>query len=364
MILTYKIKHNRDFSKELAKARQIADFAIKNKGKLSSASVRQFGLVSTISNQILRKYGRNKKAMRLSSVKLSIPGQRVYSDKSTKTLRMPCVQIKDLAYYFDNSYSKINQVEIDNTYCYVSVSFPEPAIQKVGNYIGVDLNTTGHCAVIGNVTTGKVIKLGKQSNHIHKKYRDIRSQLKRQGKFRLVKKIGDRESRIIRDMNHKISNKVVCEAIIQKCNIKMEDLKGILENSKRRTGRKFRHALNSWSFYQLKQMIEYKAKKQGVLVTLIDPAYTSQTCSRCGSLGERNNKSFKCSCGHVDHADSNASFNISKWVISNIGRLTTDSDVVKGSTGTPKSEILRMEETLKLSKESMPESPYGRRGSL
>lgn len=93
-------------------------------------------------------------------------------------------------------------------------------------------------------------------------------------------------------------------------------------------------------------MIEYKAKKQGILVTLIDPHYTSQTCSRCGSLGERSGKLFKCKhCLHVDHADSNASFNISVWPNST-DRLVVDRDAIKGNTDTPKEATLRMAKTL------------------
>ncbi|MBN1134498.1 MAG: transposase, partial [Methanosarcinaceae archaeon] len=88
-------------------------------------------------------------------------------------------------------------------------------------------------------------------------------------------------------------------------------------------------------FYQLQKMIEYKSKLLGVPIAYIDPKYISQSCSRCGHIGNRNAKNFECpDCGHVDNPDVNAAFNIE--LSPNIVRFSTESDVLKGNTDVPK----------------------------
>ncbi|GCC11478.1 putative transposase DNA-binding domain protein [archaeon] len=122
----------------------------------------------------------------------------------------------------------------------------------------------------------------------------------------------------------------------------MENLEGI-RNAK--STRSFRSSLNSWSFYQLRQMIEYKAKLLGILIVYVDTQYTSQECSRCGLIGSRNGKVFKCpNCDRVDHADVNAAFNIALY--QGIGQSVADRDVTKGNTDIPKEATLWTMETL------------------
>jgi len=335
-MLTYKIRHNRDFSHELLLAKKVADFALET-GSRSSKDVKHIGLKSMIANQILRKYSHDKKLKAVRNVVLTIPRQGIQVDKDIQQIKIACLKL-ELEYQFPNNFSKINQIEINKDFAFVSVSIEEQPERVVDGYIGVDRNTTGHVAVVGNPSTGKVLKLGKQAEHIHKKYKNIRRALQKKGKYGLVKRIKHRESNIVRDLNHKISRKIVDTADKNNVGIKLEDIKKIRKNVKSRRG--FRYSLNSWSYYQLEQMIKYKAKLLGIPVAYVEPAYTSQNCSMCGHLGNRSGKSFKCpGCGHVDHADSNASFNIALRQIKD-GRLCVDRDAYKGSTDTPQTAMM------------------------
>ncbi len=67
-----------------------------------------------------------------------------------------------------------------------------------------------------------------------------------------------------------------------------------------------------WGYF--KRMLEYKLKERGGRLVLVNPAYTSQRCSKCGHVAADNRKTqsqFTCvACGHSMNADHNAALNI------------------------------------------------------
>jgi len=343
-ILTYKLKHNRNFATELQKATRVANYSLKHRKCRTTREVKFIGLKACIANQILKKYGNNKKLKSVSKVKLTINGYFVKVDKETREISVPSLKLK-LNYQFPNNFTKINQVEIDHKYIYVSVEIQDKAENKATHYLGVDRNATGHCAVVAMPHNGKVYKFGKKAFHTHRKYKKIRMRLQKANAKKALKKIRHREKNIIKDINHKISNKIVKLAIENKCGIKLEKLGGIRKQGKNKTkvnktGESFKSSINSWEFYQLEKMIEYKSKICGIPVIFIDPKYTSQKCSRCKTIGIRKQKKFTCPhCGHVDHADSNAAFNIASFELSNgtesNDQSLVDRDANEGSTDTP-----------------------------
>ncbi len=68
-----------------------------------------------------------------------------------------------------------------------------------------------------------------------------------------------------------------------------------------------------WAFKQLCEYVEYKAAEFGIRTVQVDPAYTSQRCSCCGTTLREHRPSqaeFLCrKCGYEVHADYNAAKN-------------------------------------------------------
>ena len=99
---------------------------------------------------------------------------------------------------------------------------------------------------------------------------------------RLLKKRRRKETRFATDINHQVSKRIVAEAQRTGRGIAVEQLGGIRDRVRLRKPQ--RVAVHSWAFAQLGRFLAYKAQAAGVALVQVDPAYTSQTCSRCGRV--------------------------------------------------------------------------------
>ena len=105
--------------------------------------------------------------------------------------------------------------------------------------------------------------------------------------------------------------------------IAVEELGGIRDRVRLRKPQ--RVTLHSWAFAKLGGYLAYKAAAGGVAFVEVDPAYTSQTCHKCGWVDKQNRRSqseFECGrCGFVGHADHNAAVNIARRGVERWGEI-------------------------------------------
>ena len=185
----------------------------------------------------------------------------------------------------------------------------EPVYNGEGNVMGVDLGIK--CPAVSYTSDGNVkfYGNGRKNKYMRRHYAYLRKKLQKAKHMDAVKRINNKEQRIMCDIDHKISHDIVGTAVAHNVKtIKLERLANI--RSTTRTSRKNNHSLHNWSFYRLAQFIEYKAKLVGIVVEYINPAYTSQTCPVCGHIHHANDRNYVCKCGFHIHRDVLGAMNI------------------------------------------------------
>lgn len=297
------------------KALDAARGMIKNR-RLSS-SKHWKGIPSVVAKSLIAKYQRNPKCRNIKSLVIPICGDKGKQVKLVDGgIRVPALFKKAVvpAVFLWRIAGHVRQVEFfkrDGQWLMSAcVNTPCDAPIEVTGVVGVDRNSVGNVAVMADIQTGKVLKLGLDPAGTKRCFRGRRGNLQREGKNALLAKIRRKQSLRMTFENHRASRTVVDYAATHRCAIVLEDLSTV-----RSKGSKIRmySEKNQWAFAQLEAFIAYKAALRGVPVLYVDPAYTSQRCCRCGHIQKPDGKRYSCaSCGHKEHRDVNAAFNIGR----------------------------------------------------
>ncbi|MBO3832117.1 MAG: transposase [Candidatus Brockarchaeota archaeon] len=154
---------------------------------------------------------------------------------------------------------------------------------------------------------------GRELRRIKGHFFYLRRSLALKKAYGAMKKIGNREQRMVNDILHKISRRIVNEALETDAMIAIGSLKGIRNHD---GGKRFNRKLNAFPYYKLSKLIEYKARWLEIKVVKVSEKNTSKLCHRCGNRGIRRGGLFKClHCDYACNADYNGAMNIMKRVM-------------------------------------------------
>ncbi|URR35234.1 transposase [Thermosynechococcus sp. HN-54] len=216
-------------------------------------------------------------------------------------------------------------------YIHIQITEEVPQPSERTTVIGVDLGRRE----IAKTSTGRGWD-GNPLNELRDRFHRVRASIQKRASQgtrssrracrKLLKRLAGQERRFQEWLNHSISAAIVREAKALNAVIAIEDLTGIRERLNQQPRSKTeRRRSNCWSFYQLRQLIEYKCLREGVRWVAVNPAYTSQTCHRCLQIhpeplqSYRKGKEFACGhCGWQGDADLNGAL-----VISSLGKCVT-----------------------------------------
>ena len=207
-------------------------------------------------------------------------------------------------------------------FLHIPVTYEIPELQKseVSNVVGIDRGIRFLAATYDS--KGKsVFYDGNTVKQKRAHYKALRKQLQQVGtpsSRKRIKAIGQRENRWIQDINHCVS-KALVKNNPEGTLFVIEDLTGI-RSATESVKVKDRYVSVSWSYYDLEQKLSYKALKHHQLVERVNPAYTSQTCPKCGHTEKTNRNKHKhifcCkNCGYKSNDDRIAAMNLHRMGI-------------------------------------------------
>jgi IS605 OrfB family transposase len=200
----------------------------------------------------------------------------------------------------------------------VTLRVPDP---KGIHPIGIDLNETNALVAIDpdgntlfvsgrdfkvrNIRTRKTRRRLQEQLATHKAHKQDTRSLRR-----LLKRLGRKQRNRTRTFCQQTAAKLVAWAPADSVLV-FERLTLPQTSKKLRVRKGTRRRLSQWQRRLMRQSVTNAAKRRGLLVDDVNPAYTSQDCSRCGLRGVRKRHAFSCPhCGHEAHADVNAAVNI------------------------------------------------------
>jgi putative transposase len=84
-------------------------------------------------------------------------------------------------------------------------------------------------------------------------------------------------------------------------------------------------SINDTGWYQFRKWLEHFGEKFGKITVAVNPAYTSQECSNCGTHVKKSlsMRTHVCQCGFILDRDWNAALNILKLALSTTGHVGT-----------------------------------------
>lgn len=249
--------------------------------------------------------------------RFAIAGDIIVKEKYIQVPRHGRIRIKpgNHNYIPPGKYPTARIVEKNGRW-YLSVVRPE-IIEPPNNglpVVGIDLGVTNLAVLSDGTIYSNPKALAREQRKIKilqrrkdKKERGSSNRKKAQKKFA---RAHARVANIRLDNQHKVSTAITKNhGLVVIESIKMTNL------TKKGKGKKgLNRALSDAALGQFRDMIEYKGKRFGCEVRLVNPAYTSQMCSKCGHTergNRRSQSSFVClKCGFVLNADLNAAINI------------------------------------------------------
>ena len=207
---------------------------------------------------------------------------------------------------------------------YVSliVDYESQELVKTNKSVGIDVGKT-HLAILSN--GDKIPSLDLSNLETKLKY----WQRKMSRRYELAKARGipledskgyQKAKLMVAKYHEKIKNKKldylhnITKEIVESYDlIAIEDIK--VKNLLNKTySNKSNHKTANQSWYAFRSLLEYKCEMYGKELIIVDPSYTSKTCSCCGYINynlKLYDRDWKClNCNEIHDRDINASINI------------------------------------------------------